>query len=44
MVTVRLMLILLGSEKLRMASDIARKHLIGDEMSMNLYGKIVFIT
>lgn len=41
METVRLMLLLVGSEKLRMASNIAKKNLIDDEMSMSLYGKFI---
>jgi len=40
METVRLMLILVGRERLRIASDVARKHLNDNESSMSIYGKI----
>ncbi|XP_025408410.1 protein NRDE2 homolog [Sipha flava] len=36
--TVRIMLILVGRERLRIASDIARKHLNDNENSMDVYG------
>lgn len=36
---VRLMLILVGRERLRLASDVAKKHLNENESSMSLYGK-----
>jgi len=39
METVRLILILVGRERLRIASDIARKHLNDTESSMSIYGK-----
>lgn len=38
MEAVRLMLILVGRERLRIASDIARKHLNDTESSMSIYG------
>jgi len=38
METVRLMLILVGRERLRIASDVARKHLNDAESSMSIYG------
>ena len=43
METVRLMLILVGRERLRIAGDVARKHLNDNETnesSMSIYGKI----
>jgi hypothetical protein len=40
METVRLMLILVGRERLRIASDEARKHLNDNKSSMSIYGKI----
>lgn len=39
METVRLILILVGRERLRIASDVARKHLNESECSMSIYGK-----
>lgn len=42
METVRLMLILVGSERLRIAGDVARKHLINNNMSMSIYGMPVY--
>lgn len=41
--TVRLMLILVGRERLRIASDIARKHLNDNESSMSIYGKSIHL-
>jgi len=38
METVRLMLILVGRERLRIASDVARKHLNDNDSSMSIYG------
>ncbi|XP_026804790.1 protein NRDE2 homolog [Rhopalosiphum maidis] len=38
METVRLMLILVGRERLRIASDVARKHLNDNKSSMSIYG------
>lgn len=38
--TVRLMLILVGRERLRIACDGARKDLTNNEMSMSVYGEI----
>lgn len=40
METVRLMLILVGRERLKIASDEARKHLIDNKSSMSIYGKM----
>jgi len=40
METVRLMLILVGRERLRIASDVARKHLNDNDSSMSIYGKV----
>jgi len=41
METVRLMLILVGRERLRIASDVARKHFNDNESSMSIYGKVL---
>lgn len=43
METVRIMLILVGRERLRIASDVARKHLNDNESSMDIYGSIFSI-
>lgn len=40
MESVRLMLILVGRERLRIASDVARKHLNDNDSSMSIYGKV----
>jgi len=40
METVRLMLILVGRERLKIASDVARKHLNDNDTSMSKYGKV----
>lgn len=39
METVRLMLILVGRERLRIANDVARQHLSDNDSSMSVYGK-----
>lgn len=39
--TVRLMLILVGRERLRIASDVAKKHLDENESSMSKYGELL---
>lgn len=39
METVRLILILVGRERLRIASDVAIKHSNDNEYSMSVYGK-----
>jgi len=41
--TVRLMLILVGRERLRIASDVARNYLNDNDSSMSIYGKILYI-
>lgn len=39
--TVRLMLILVGRERLRIAGDVAKKHLSENESSMKEYGELL---
>lgn len=39
METVRLMLILVGRERIRIANDVARQHLSDNDSSMGVYGK-----
>lgn len=41
METARIMLILVGRERLRIASETAKKRLIDNDISMSIYGKNV---